>query len=507
MLFILNTNERMKNTYRFLAFDIGATSGRSMVGTLKGGKLELEELTRFPNKIQLIQNKYYWNIYSLFEELKNSLKALSVKGIEIDSVGIDTWGVDFVYLAQDGSFLSLPRSYRDPYTEGIPAEYFSLISAKDVYNLTGIQVMNFNSLFQLYAARKENSSALSCAKEILFIPDALSYLLTGNKICEYTIASTSQLLNSRTKEFENILFEKAGISPSLVHPVTMPGSIIGNLLDSVAKECCIDKIPVVAVAGHDTASAVAAVPAENKNFAYISSGTWSLMGIEVKEPIISEDPQQLNFTNEGGVDGTIRFLKNITGMWLLEQCRKEWESSGVVYSYAQIVEMAQSVEELQYIIDPDDPSFANPQSMTEAIADYCRNTDQKYPNTHAQYIRCIFDSLAIKYRYVLEKLQSVAPFSIEKLHVIGGGAQNNLLNQLTADAIGIPVLAGPSEATAIGNIMMQAKGLNVVDSLQEIRDVIRNSVDPEEFLPRTTEEWKQKSQSALELLTNLINKK
>lgn len=497
----------MKNTYTFLAFDIGATSGRSILGTIREGKLELNELTRFANKIQLIQDKYYWNIYSLFEELKNSLKAVSARGIKIDSIGIDTWGVDFVYLAEDGSFLNLPRSYRDPYTEGIPEEYFSSFAAKEVYNLTGIQVMSFNSLFQLYAAKKENSSALSSAKDILFIPDALSYLLTGEKVCEYTIASTSQLLNPRTKQFEDILFEKANISPSLVRPVTMPGSIIGNLLDSVAKECGIEKIPVIAVAGHDTASAVAAVPAENENFAYISSGTWSLMGIEVKEPIINEDSQKLNFTNEGGVDGTIRFLKNITGMWLLEQCRKEWENSGVVYSYPQIVAMAKSEEEFKYIIDPDDPSFANPESMTEAIANYCKNTNQKNPDTHAQYIRCIFDSLAIKYRYVLEMLQSVAPFSIENLHVIGGGAQNNLLNQLTADAIGIPVLAGPSEATAIGNIMVQAKGMNVVNSLQEIRNIIRNSVNVEIFQPQTTEDWKQKCQSALELLTNIINQK
>lgn len=497
----------MKNTYHFLAFDIGATSGRSILGTISNGQLELKELTRFANKIHLIQNKYYWNIYLLYEELKNGLKAISSQGIHIDSIGIDTWGVDFVYLAEDGSILNLPRSYRDPYTDGAPEEYFSLLAKKEVYSLTGIQVMNFNSIFQLYAAKKENSSALRHAQGILFIPDALSYLLTGVKVCEYTIASTSQLLNPRTKEFEKTLFEAMGLSSSLVQPVTMPGSIIGNTLNCVAKECGIEETPVIAVAGHDTGSAVVAVPAEDENFAYLSSGTWSLMGIEVKEPIINDESFNLNFTNEGGVDGTIRFLKNITGMWLLEQCRKEWEAEGISYTYQEIVKMAESVEELQYIIDPDDPSFANPDSMTTAISDFCKKTNQKYPETNAQYIRCIFDSLAIKYKYVLDKLQTVAPFPIKKLHVIGGGAQNKLLNQLTANAIGIPVVAGPSEATAIGNIMMQAKGIGLVNSLQEIRDIIRNSVETETFYPNTTNERDEKQQYSITLLENIINHK
>lgn len=497
----------MKDTYHFLAFDIGATSGRSILGTISKGHLELKELTRFANKIHLIQDKYYWNIYLLFEELKNGLKTASSQGAQIDSIGIDTWGVDFVYLAEDGSFLNLPRSYRDPYTDGIPEEYFSLLPKKAVYNLTGIQVMNFNSLFQLYAAKKENSSALHYAKDILFIPDALSYLLTGVKVYEYTIASTSQLMNPRTKEFEKALFDAMALSASLVRPVTMPGSIISNILNCVAKECGIEEIPVIAVAGHDTGSAVVAVPAEDENFAYLSSGTWSLMGIEVKEPIINEDSFNLNFTNEGGVNDTIRFLKNITGMWLLEQCRKEWEAKGVIYTYHEIVKLAESIEELQYIIDPDDPSFANPDSMTAAISNFCKKTNQKSPETHAQYIRCIFDSLAIKYKYVLDKLRTVAPFPINKLHVIGGGAQNKLLNQLTANAIGIPVVAGPCEATAIGNIMMQAKGLGLVNSLQEIRDIIRNSVETETFYPSSTNERDEKQQCSITLLDNIINHK
>jgi len=490
----------MKDTFHFFAFDIGATSGRSILGTIDKGKLEIKELTRFANNIQLIQDKYYWNIFTLYEELKKGLKAAAAEGIEIDSIGVDTWGVDFVYLAADGTILNLPRSYRDPYTEGAPDEYFKIVPRHEVYDLTGIQIMNFNSLFQLFAAKKENSSALHCAKDILFMPDALSYLLTGKKVCEYSIASTSQLLNPRTKQFEEKLFEAIGLSPGLMQNVIMPGTKIGITLDSIAKECGIAETPVIAVAGHDTGSAVAAVPAEDENFAYLSSGTWSLMGIEVKEPIINESSYDLNFTNEGGVNGTIRFLKNITGMWLLEQCRKEWETTGNKYNYPEIVALSHSVPGFQHMIDPDDPLFANPESMTKAIAEYCTKGNRKCPESEAEFIRCIFDSLALKYKHVLNSLQKVAPFPIKKLHVIGGGSQNRLLNQMTADAIGIPVVAGPSEATAMGNIMMQAKGLGIVDSLQEIRDIIRNSVSPEIFYPNDTEKWDRKYQEFLSII-------
>lgn len=490
----------MNKRQNFLAFDIGATSGRSILGTIINSKLELKELTRFPNKIIRIGDKYYWDIYALYEALKDGLRAVASQNIEIDAIGIDTWGVDFVYLGEDDSILGIPRSYRDPYTEGAPEEYFNIISKKEVYGLTGIQIMNFNSLFQLYAAKKESSSALFAAKEILFIPDALSFLLTGEKICEYTIASTSQLINPSTKRVEAKLLTEIGLRSSIIPPIVLPGKTIGYLRDSITKECGVNKVPVIAVAGHDTGSAVVSVPAENKNFAYISSGTWSLMGIEVDEPIISKESYELNFTNEGGVDGTIRFLKNITGMWLLEQCRKEWEAAGKKYDYSQIVAMSQSAEGFKSLVDPDDLSFANPESMTKAIVAYCDRTRQVAPETEAEFIRCIFDSLALKYRYVLDCLKKLAPFPIEKLHVIGGGSQNKLLNQMTANAIGMPVVAGPGEATAIGNIMMQAKGLGLVESLQEIRDIIRNSVNPEVFYPKDTSEWDETYRYYLTLL-------
>jgi len=479
----------MKKTYHFFAFDLGATSGRSILATVSENKFELKELNRFSNTIIHENGKYFWDIQSLFKSLKDGLKEASALNIKLDAIGIDTWGVDFVYLDKDGEISGKPRSYRDPYTNGMPEEYFKIVPKKELYSLTGIQIMNFNSIFQLFAAKRENSPALNSAKSLLFMPDALSYMLTGKKVCEYTIASTSQLLNPRTKKIEPTLLEVMNISPSIIPKIVMPGEVVGYLKDSIANLYGLDNVPVIAVAGHDTGSAVVAVPAENENFAYLSSGTWSLMGIEVNNPIITSESYDINFTNEGGVDGTTRFLKNITGMWLLEQCRKEWEEAGRAYSYPEIVAMSGSVKGFQSLIDPDDACFANPESMTEAIVTYCQKTDQKAPESDEQFIRCIFDSLALKYRYILNRLQKMAPFPIEKLHVIGGGSKNKLLNQATANSIGIPVVAGPSEATAIGNFMIQAKGIGLFNSLQEIRTVIRNSVELETFYPQDTELW------------------
>lgn len=488
------------HSYNFLAFDLGATSGRSIIASLTDGKLETKELTRFPNATLPINGKFYWNIFGLYESIKEGMRAAAALKIKIDSIGIDTWGVDFVYVGKDGSFLGCPRAYRDPYTEDMPEEYFKIVPRKEVYDHTGIQIMNFNSLYQLFAAKRENSSALEAADKILFMPDALSYLLTGKMICEYTIASTSQLLNPRTKKFEDKLLLAAGVNPSVMPEITNPGVVIGPLTDQLSEETGLGKVPVVAVAGHDTGSAVAAVPAENEKFAYLSSGTWSLMGIEVVDPIINDESFEMNFTNEGGVDGTTRFLKNITGMWLLEQCRKDWDKEGVSYTYPEIVEKASSSEGFRFLVDPDHISFANPQSMTKAIADYCKATGQGAPENHAQYIRCIFDSLALKYRDVLSKLQNVAPFEIEKLHIIGGGAKNNLLNQFTANAIGLPVVAGPSEATAIGNIMMQAKAVGAVKDLTDMRKVIRNSVTPAVFMPQDVASWNKAYERFVEII-------
>jgi len=491
----------MKNK-SFLAFDIGATSGRSILGTLENGRLQIKELTRFPNQMLQIGDHFHWNIYSLFEHMKAGMAAAKCENVEISSIGIDTWGVDFALLAKDGTILGAPYAYRDPHTNGAPDKFFAIVPREKVYDLTGIQVMNFNSLYQLFALKQANNSLLEATSEILFMPDALSYLLTGNKVVEYTIASTSQILNPCTKQFESQLLEAAGVSPSILGEIIMPGHLIGTVRNDIAEESELGEVQVIAVAGHDTASAVAAVPAENERFAYLSSGTWSLMGIEVKDAIIDKETFELNFTNEGGIEGTTRFLKNITGMWLLEQCLKEWKKEGITYAYEKLVHMAESVPAFQSLIDPDHISFSNPACMTKAITDYCVTTEQKAPENHAEFVRCIFESLSLKYRFILGKIINLAPFSIEKLHVIGGGSKNPLLNQWTANAIGIPVVAGPSEATAIGNIMIQAKAAGCVDSLEEMRKIIRCSIPLEEFSPENKGEWENAYTKFLKMINN-----
>ncbi|MDR1722899.1 MAG: rhamnulokinase [Tannerella sp.] len=467
----------------FLAFDLGATSGRSILGTLEDGNFEMKEFTRFPNAMTELHGKYYWDVFGLYNSLKEGLKECARQGIKLTSIGIDTWGVDFGYIGSDGTILGLPRAYRDPYTNGAPDEYFEIVPREKVYGQTGIQVMNFNSLYQLFAAKKEGFSPFNAADKILFMPDLLSYMLTGKQVCEYTEASTSQILNPATKEFETSLLTAFGAKPSLLLPLTAPGVVIGPLTDALAEETGLGPVPVVTVAGHDTASAVLAVPADSPNFAYLSSGTWSLMGVETLSPIITKDSFDANFTNEGGVEGTTRFLKNITGMWLLEQSRKEWEKAGRKYSYSEITEMALQAAYFKSIVSPDDPRLANPASMTKAIAEICVESGQTAPSTDAEFVRCIFESLVARYKEVINLLSGMVSFPIEKLHIIGGGSQNDLINQMTADALGIPVVAGPSEATAIGNCLMQAKASGLVKDRWEIRRIIAKAFNVKTFMP------------------------
>ena len=389
----------------FVGVDLGATSGRVILATLCGDGIALEVLHRFPNRLLSIGGKYYWNIYSLYEEILHGLTLAGQRRIPVDSIGIDTWGVDMACVAADGTLAGLPRAYRDPYTNGVPEEFFRKIPRQEVYRRTGIQIMNFNSLFQLRAARGEGMSALENAASVLFMPDALSYLLTGEKVCEYTILSTSQFMDPRTREIDGALLREAGVDPALFPRVVMPGRRIGVLCDAVARQTGLGAVPVVAVAGHDTASAVAAVPARNGRFAYLSSGTWSLMGIEVPEPIITEESYAMNFTNEGGVDGTVRFLKNITGMWLLEQCRAVWSRQGREYSYEEIVRMTEGAAPSPGVIDPDAAEFAAPTDMPQAIRAWCAAHGVPSPADDAALMRLIFDSLAAKYAEVLGKLR------------------------------------------------------------------------------------------------------
>lgn len=468
--------------HNFFAVDLGATSGRTILGSIVDGKLVQRELTRFPNNIIETGGHFYWDIFALYNEIIRGLKIVGDEGLHIDSIGIDTWGVDFVCIGKDGSILRNPYCYRDPHTEGAMEEYFRMVPKEKVYEKTGIQFMNFNSLFQLATMRKNNDSALEAAEKILFVPDALMYMLTGEAVCEYTILSTSQMLDPRTKKIDKELIDAIGLKESQFGRYVNPGDKVGTLSEDVQRQTGLGAVPVVAVAGHDTGSAVAAVPAQNERFAYLSCGTWSLLGIEVKDAIINDKSYEYNFTNEGGVEGTTRFLKNICGLWLLERCRKEWTDAPK--DVAQIVADCQEATASQCVIDPDDPSFANPTSMVEAIKAYCERTGQHVPQDYKEMARCIFESLALRYREVLEYLKEMAPFEIEKLHVIGGGTYNEFLMQLTANAIGIPVVTGPVEGTAIGNIMIQAKAAGLVGDIYEMRSIIANSIGLKVYEPQ-----------------------
>ena len=522
----------------YFAVDLGATSGRTILGTLADGRLEQEELTRFPNNLIETGGHFYWDIYALYFEMIKGLQIVGRRGIDITSVGIDTWGVDFVFIGDDGALLRNPVAYRDPHTfEAIDDYLCHVVPQREVYDITGIQFMNFNSLFQLHAMRKAGNTALQHCRKVLFMPDALSWMLTGEAVCEYTIASTSQMLDPRTGDLSERLIESVGLTRGHFGRMVQPGTRIGVLTDEVQRMTGLGPVPVIAVAGHDTASAVAAVPAKDERFAYLSSGTWSLMGIETKKAVINDRSYELNFTNEGGVEGTTRFLKNICGMWLYERCRKEWISRGERLevggksmplsdvSHPELQGSAMQVEAFRSIINPDDAAFANPPGMIQAIQDYCRKTGQTVPETPAEICRCIFDSLALRYRQVFGWLKefkdstaepsntgagncSASLATIDVLHIIGGGSLNKYLNQFTADACGVEVLAGPQECTAIGNIMLQARAAGDVGDIWAMRRIIADSVDMVAYHPTADKAaWDKAYQKFLEISESLNNDK
>ena len=495
----------------FFAVDLGATSGRTIIGHLEKDAFSLEEVTRFPNNLIEQGGHFYWDIYALYFEMIRGLKEVARRGLEITSIGIDTWGVDFVLIGEDNAILRNPRAYRDPITFEAMDDYLkNVLSRREVYDITGIQLMNFNSLFQLYAMKQEGNAALKHAQKILFVPDALSWMLTGEEVCEYTIASTSQLLDPRSKELDEKLLSSLGLTRQLFGKMVQPGTVIGTLTEEVQKMTGLGAVPVIAVAGHDTGSAVAAVPAKDEHFAYLSSGTWSLMGIETQEAIINDLSYERNFTNEGGIEGTTRFLKNICGMWLYERCRKEWAASAIAMeqaaaalSHPELQGSAMQVEAFRSLINPDDPLFANPTSMLEAIRQYCRQTNQVVPETPAEICRCIFDSLALRYKQVFQWLQEFSSTPLNILHIIGGGSLNQYLNQFTANATGVTVLAGPQEGTAIGNIMLQAKSAGIVKDIWEMRKIIANSLQLVTYEPQDQAAW----DAAFETYLNIVKSK
>ena len=480
----------MQDKHYFFAVDLGATSGRTILGHIQDGKLQQQEVTRFSNNLIIQGGHYYWDIHALYFEIIRGLKEVAQRGLSITSIGIDTWGVDFVCIGDDGAILRNPRAYRDPITFEAMDDYLChIVPRREVYDITGIQFLNFNSIFQLYAMRRENNTALNNAAKILFVPDALSWMLTGQMVCEYTIASTSQLLDPRTKQLDERLLASLGLTRDSFGQMVMPGTQIGVLTEEVQQLTGLGAVPVIAVAGHDTGSAVAAVPAKDKNFAYLSSGTWSLMGIETEDAIISDLSYERNFTNEGGIEGTTRFLKNICGMWLYERCRLEWPEEVRRLPHPELQGSAMQVEPFRSLINPDDPMFAAPSSMISAIQQYCRDTKQPVPETPAEVCRCIFDSLALRYRQVYEWLQEFAPFKLDVLHIIGGGSLNKYLNQFTANSTGATVLAGPQECTAIGNIMLQAQAAGIVSDIWDMRRIIAQSTEMVKYQPEDKEIW------------------
>jgi len=463
-----------------------------MLGRLDSGRLELVEVHRFPNRMVNIGGSLHWDVHELFREMKLGLHLCSEKYTRTPaSIGIATWGVDFGLLDEHGELIDLPFTYRDPRTRGAIEEFTRLIPRERLYDLTGVQIIPINSLFQLHALRRDQSPQLAKAAHLLFMPDLFNFLLTGRKQSEFTFATTSQLYNPRKRNWEGEILTALGISPAIMPDIGMPGTDIGPLLDSVRTEAGLANTIVRAVGSHDTASAVAAIPATDGNFAYISSGTWSLMGFESREPVITPLAREHNFSNEGAVDGGFRVLKNITGLWLLQECRRCWTHDGRTLSYDELVRQAGHAESFRSIIDPDDAQFANPADMPGAIAEYCRTTGQTAPDNTGLFARCILESLALAYRHTLEQIREIRAAPIERIHVIGGGSQNTLLCQMTADATGLPVLAGPKEATAIGNVLVQAMVEGEIDGLPELRRVVRRSFPPIVFEPRADPRWEE----------------
>lgn len=467
---------------KYLAFDFGAESGRAMLGVIDGEKIQLEEIHRFPNRQININGHFHWDVLALFHEIKQGLTIAAQKGHkDLNGIAVDTWGVDFGLLDKKGNLISNPYCYRDSRTDGIPEEVFNIMPFNDIYAVTGIQQMQLNSIYQLYSMVKEKSPLLEIADTLLFMPDLFTYLLTGEKVCEYTIASTSQMLNAKNKKWDANLFEKLGLPLNIMKKPVKPGTIVGKLRKDICTETGVNPVDVIAVGAHDTASAVAAVPAEGDDWAYLSSGTWSLIGVELDKPVLTEASLKAAFTNEGGVDGKIRFLKNISGMWLLQQCKKSWEKGGRKYEYDQLMKLAGGSQLNLCTIDPNDKLFLNPPDMPSAILEYCKKTKQQGPSNPGEFVRCIFESLALKYAQEVQEMNAILGKKIKTLHIVGGGSRNDILNQLTAERLGVKVVAGPVEATAIGNIIVQALAKKQIKTLVECRKLVAGSFGVKTF--------------------------
>lgn len=468
---------------KMLAIDLGASSGRGIVGAFDGERLTLRENHRFSNDPVNLCGRLYWDILRIFHEIKLSVQKTVLDGDAVSSIGIDTWGVDYGLLDRAGRLLSNPVHYRDTRTEGAQELVSRTVSAEELYRVAGIQTLNFNTVYQLAVEREEAPEKLAQAERMLNIPDLLNYFLTGRMANEYTILSTGALLDAKKRDYAWELLDRLGIPRRLFGDVTAPGTDLGTLLPQVQGETGKTDAHVLTVASHDTASAVIAVPSEEKDFLYISSGTWSLMGTELSDPLINAESRAANFTNEGGACGTVRFLKNIMGLWIIQESRRQWRREGKDYSFAQMEAWAKESTPFRSLIDVDDSDFATPGDMPEKIRAYCKRTAQPVPESVGEVVRCIYESLALKYRSVAERVMELMGRRARVIHVVGGGTKDRFLSQLTADACGIPVCAGPEEATAIGNLMMQLMAAGEVSDLGQARRVVAASFETKQYLP------------------------
>lgn len=474
----------------YLAFDLGAESGRAVLAHVQSGILRTNEIARFANAPIATGNSLQWDVAALWSEMRRALDAIDAG--ELAGIGVDTWGVDYALLGPDGELLQNPCHYRDPRNVAAMAEVLRIVPREDVYAATGVQFMPINTLNQLFAAQRDTPALLAAAHQFVMMPDLFNYWLSGEALCEFTDATTTQLVNPVTRTWAADLMKRVGIPVRLAPPIVEPGLVIGTLQPGVSASNRLVGTPVVASASHDTASAVAAITARDGT-AFLSSGTWSLIGMELDAPVLTTRAMQLNFSNEGGVAHTTRLLKNVMGLWLLQGCRRSWAKRGSQLTYSELTDAAGREPRFRYLLDPDDRSFANPDDMLSAIDAFCRRTDQPCPETPGEYARAIFDSLALKYRLIVRDLGELAGCPIERIRVIGGGSQNSLLNQLTADATDTPVVAGPAEATALGNIAVQMLATGAAGSLAEARAIIDRSFPTKLFEPEDTEPWNREA--------------
>lgn len=475
-------------TKRVLAFDFGASSGRAIIGCFDGDKITLEEVHRFSNDPVSVGGTVYWDVLRLFYEIKQGIIKAKIAG-GFDSIGIDTWGVDFGLIDSEGKLMENPVHYRDARTVGLVDEAFKTMPKEKLYGITGIQFMELNTLFQLISLKKYRPWMLERADKMLFMPDLFGYMLTGKMCAEYSIASTSQLIDLDKRTWSKEILDAFGIKESVFASLVQPGTVLGELSKEVCEECGVDPVPVISVCGHDTQSAITSVPCEDGDFAFLSSGTWSLFGTELDKPIVNETSMNINITNEGGFDGSTGFLKNIIGLWLIQESRRQWKREGKEYSYADLEKLALAAEPFKCFIDPDAPEFVPHGNIPERVREFCRKTGQYVPETVGEIMRCIYESLAMKYRLTFEKLRECTERDYPVIHVIGGGTKDGLLCQMTANSCDRTVKAGPIEATVMGNVAVQLMSDGSVKNIGQARKIVADSSELKTFEPKDTDKW------------------